>query len=67
MDKYTNIILTMIFALLLIDMVNFNIIQEANASVDSSDIRDIVRALEGIKIAIQFKCCPVFKPFWTEI
>ncbi len=53
--KYTNIILTMIFGILLIDMVNFNIIQEANASVDSTDIRSIVRALEGIKMAIQFK------------
>jgi hypothetical protein len=36
--KYTNIILTIIFGLLSIDMLNFNIIQEANASLDSTDI-----------------------------
>ena len=53
--NYTNIILTMIFALLLFDMVNFDVVSNANASVDSSDIRSIVRALDGIKVAIQFK------------
>ena len=53
--NYTNIILTMIFALHLFDMVNFDVVSNGNASVDSSDIRSIVRALDGIKVAIQFK------------
>ena len=37
--KYTNIILTMIFALLLIDTINLSLIQDANASIDSDDVR----------------------------
>ncbi len=53
--NYTNIILTMILALLLVDMVNSTLISADNASVDSTDIRSIVRALDGIKMAIQFK------------
>jgi|TARA_B110001450_G_scaffold192721_1_gene181013 hypothetical protein len=54
--KYTNIILTMIFALLLIDTINLSLIQDANASIDSDDVRSsaqsIVRALDDITNAI---------------
>jgi hypothetical protein len=50
--KYTNIILTMIFALLLIDTINLSLIHDANASIDSDDVRSsaqsIVRALDDI-------------------
>ena len=54
--KYTNIILTMIFALLLIYTINLSLIQDANASIDSDDVwssaQSIVRALDDITNAI---------------
>ena len=46
----------MIFALLLIDTINLSLIQDANASIDSDDVRSsaqsIVRALDDITNAI---------------
>ena len=50
--KYTNILLTAIFALMLINTFNLNIIGSANAELSGMDLLGIENALSGIPASL---------------
>ena len=50
--KYTNILLTAIFALMLINTFNLDIIGSANAELSGMDLYGIENALSGIAASI---------------
>ncbi len=50
--KYTNILLTAIFALMLINTFNLNIIGSANAELSGLDLLGIENALGGIAASL---------------
>ena len=50
--KYTNILLTAIFALMLINTFNLNIIGSANAELSGMDLLGIENALIGIAASL---------------
>jgi len=51
--KYTNIILTGIFTLMLFNWLDINLINNANADLEGYDLRPIENALNNIASAIR--------------